>query len=71
VPALNDMLAREATKQGAEYVDTYAPTLGHDVCKPVGTKYVEGITPESPAAPVHPNALGQEAMAKAVLAKLG
>ncbi|WP_020554756.1 SGNH/GDSL hydrolase family protein [Embleya scabrispora] len=71
VPALNDMLAKEAAKQGAEYVDTYAGSAGHDVCRPAGTKWVEGIKPEAPAAPVHPNALGQEGMAKAVLAKLG
>jgi lysophospholipase L1-like esterase len=71
VPALNDMLARQAAEQGAEFVDTFTPTRGHDVCQPVGTKYVEGIKPESPAAPVHPNALGQEAISKAVLAKLG
>ncbi|MFI1378244.1 SGNH/GDSL hydrolase family protein [Embleya sp. NPDC020886] len=71
VPALNDMLGKEAAKQGAEYVDTYTGSTGHDVCRPVGTKWVEGIKPESPAAPVHPNALGQEALAKAVLAKLG
>nr|WP_202513116.1 SGNH/GDSL hydrolase family protein [Streptomyces sp. SID3343] len=71
VPALNGMLAKEAAEQGAEFVDTYTPTLGHDVCQPVGTKYIEGIKPESPGAPVHPNALGQEAMSKAVLAKLG
>ncbi|OPC80744.1 GDSL family lipase [Embleya scabrispora] len=71
VPALNDMIAKEAAKQGAEYVDTYTGSAGHDVCKPVGTKWVEGVKPESPAGPVHPNALGQEAMADAVLAKLG
>ncbi|WP_406281622.1 SGNH/GDSL hydrolase family protein [Embleya sp. NBC_00896] len=71
VPALNDMIAKEAAKQGAEYVDTYTGSAGHDVCKPVGTKWVEGIKPESPGAQVHPNALGQEAMSKAVLAKLG
>ncbi|MGC0420376.1 SGNH/GDSL hydrolase family protein [Embleya sp. AB8] len=71
VPALNEMIAKEAAKQGAEYVDTYTGSAGHDVCKPVGTKWIEGIKPESPGDRVHPNALGQEGMAKAVLAKLG
>ena len=61
----------EAAKQGAEYVDTYTGSAGHDVCRPVGTKWIEGIKPESPGAQVHPNALGQEGMSKAVLAKLG
>ena len=71
VPALNDMLAAQAAAGGAEYVDTYTPSAAHDVCKPVGTKWIEGIKPDSPAAAVHPNALGQEGMSKAVLAKLG
>lgn len=65
---LNDMLAAEAAIAGAEYVDTYTPTIGHDVCTAPGTKWVEGLTPTSPAAPLHPNALGMQAMAAAVVA---
>jgi len=71
VPTLNAMLAEQAKAGGAEYVDTYTPSAEHDVCKPVGTKWIEGIKPDSPAAAVHPNALGQEGMSKAVLAALG
>ena len=60
-----------AKRNHARYVDVYKPTIGHDVCQPVGTRWVEGLKPTSPAAPIHPNALGESAMAKAVLAALG
>lgn len=63
---LNAMLADEADRAGVEFVDTYTPTIGHDVCRPPGVKWVEGLVPTAPAAPVHPNGLGMTAMAAAV-----
>ncbi|MFF4974745.1 SGNH/GDSL hydrolase family protein [Streptomyces sp. NPDC001083] len=63
---LNAMLARQARRNGARYVDTYAPTVGHDLCRPVANRWIETFTPDSPAAPVHPNAAGESAMAGAV-----
>lgn len=68
---LNQMLADEAAVNGATYVDTYTPTIGHDVCQAIGTKWIEGLVPTSPAAPFHPNALGEAAMAKALEAAIG
>ncbi|MCO1655775.1 SGNH/GDSL hydrolase family protein [Pseudonocardia sp. S2-4] len=68
---LNDMLAEQATLAGVDYVDTYTPTIGHDICTPPGVKWVEGLAPTSPAAPVHPNALGMEAMSAAVVGAVG
>ena len=68
---LNAMLAGEADANGASYVDTYTPTIGHDVCRPVGVKWIEGLVPTSPAAPFHPNALGEAAMAKALESAIG
>lgn len=68
---LNAMLAGEADANGATYVDTYTPTIGHDVCRPAGVKWIEGLVPTSPAAPFHPNALGEAAMAKALEAAIG
>jgi lysophospholipase L1-like esterase len=65
------MLAEEAAANGARYVDTYTSTIGHDVCQAPGTKWIEGLVPLAPAAPFHPNALGEEAMARAVEAALG
>lgn len=67
---LNAMLAAQAASAGVTYVDTYTPTIGHDVCTLPGTKWIEGLVPTAPAAPVHPNALGEAAMAAAVVAAL-
>lgn len=68
---LNGMLAAEASAHGATYVDTYTPTIGHDVCQAPGTKWIEGLVPTAPAAPFHPNALGEAAMARALEAAIG
>jgi lysophospholipase L1-like esterase len=68
--ALNQMLARVAAANGATFVDTYTATVGHDVCQPPGTKFVEGLVPTSLAYPFHPNQLGQQAMANQLLAAL-
>jgi lysophospholipase L1-like esterase len=65
---LNAMLAGEAAANGATFVDTYSDSIGHDFCRRPGVKWVEGLVPTSPAAPVHPNALGEAAMAQQVLA---
>ncbi|MBW0115570.1 SGNH/GDSL hydrolase family protein [Pseudonocardia abyssalis] len=66
--ALNAMLAEEAAAAGVTFVDTYERFIGHDVCTLPGTKWIEGLVPTSPAAPVHPNALGMLSMAQDVLA---
>ena len=66
--SLNAMLADEAARAGAEFVDTYTPSIGHDACQPPGTKWVEGLVPTAPAAPVHPNALGMAQIGAVVAA---
>jgi lysophospholipase L1-like esterase len=55
---LNSMLAAQAAAAGATFVDTYTSSVGHDVCRLPGEKWVEGVVPTAPASPVHPNALG-------------
>ncbi|MEA2151659.1 MAG: hypothetical protein QOD69_3489, partial [Solirubrobacteraceae bacterium] len=67
----NAMLAEQAAANGAEYVDTYEDSTGHDACKPDGTRWFEGLVPMSLALPVHPNALGEASMARSVLRVLG
>jgi len=64
---LNAMLADEAAAAGATFVDTYASSVGHDVCRLPGSKWVEGLVPTAPASPVHPNALGMANSAEQVL----
>lgn len=63
---LNAMLRAQAVANGARYVDTYTPSIGHDLCQPTGTRWVEGLAPTSPAAPVHPNAAGLRATSTVV-----
>ncbi|MCX4911142.1 SGNH/GDSL hydrolase family protein [Streptomyces sp. NBC_00878] len=63
---LNAMLASQASANGAGYVDTYTPTIGHDMCKPAGERWIEPLVAPAPAASAHPNAQGQQAMATAV-----
>lgn len=64
--ALNTMLAQRARTGGAAYIDTYTPTIGHDMCRPAEDRWIENLAPETPAAPAHPNARGEAAMADAV-----
>ncbi|MBZ6475459.1 SGNH/GDSL hydrolase family protein [Streptomyces griseocarneus] len=65
---LNDKLAGVAAASGATYVDTTAATKGHDSCS--SSPWIEGLLPLKPALPLHPNADGERAMARAVLTAL-
>jgi lysophospholipase L1-like esterase len=67
---LNAVLAHAARVADTTFVDTYTPTIGHDFCQSWTVKDVEGLVPTSLAAPFHPNARGQAAIASLVLAAL-
>jgi lysophospholipase L1-like esterase len=69
--ATNTMLAAQAAANGAEFVDTYTESIGHDVCKLPPTRWFEGLVPTMPAYPIHPNVLGEASMARSVLRVLG
>jgi len=64
---LNAMIAAQAQANGAEFVDTYTSSIGHDMCKPTGTKWVEPVVPTENLSPAHPNAAGASNMAKQVI----
>jgi lysophospholipase L1-like esterase len=68
---LNAMLAAQAARNGATFVDTYASSIGHDVCRDLGTRWVEWLVLGSEAAPFHPNALAMLNDSGQVLAALG
>ena len=68
--ALNRMLRAQAGAHGAVFVNTYAPSIGHDACQPPVVRWVEPVVPADGAAPVHPNLRGMEASARAVLASM-
>ena len=67
---LNSMLRKRASAAGAGYVDTYTPSADHNACAAKDTRWIEPLVPESPAAPVHPNARGERGMADAVLSTI-
>ncbi|WP_031027874.1 SGNH/GDSL hydrolase family protein [Streptomyces albus] len=64
---LNSMLAERAAAGGAEYVDTYTGSVGHDLCKPQGTRWVEPLQAVDGSG-FHPNSAGDRAMSQALLA---
>jgi hypothetical protein len=63
---LNRMLSSQATASGDGYVDTYTPSTGRDACAAPSSRWIEPLIPAAPAAPVHPNAAGQQGIAAAV-----
>jgi lysophospholipase L1-like esterase len=68
---MNDMLATAATAQHVQLVDTFTPTIGHDVCQAPWVRDVEGVIPLSLNPPdlnfpMHPNGAGARAQAAAV-----
>jgi lysophospholipase L1-like esterase len=68
---LNQMLATEAAANSATYVNTYTDSIGHDACQSASNQWVEGLVPQTSAAPFHPNETGEQHMADQVLAALG
>ncbi len=70
---LNAMLKRVAkADKHTRLIDTYTPTIGHDMCQRPGKAYVEGLVPLSLANPTlvafpfHPNQFGADAQARIV-----
>lgn len=66
---LNSVLAQQAAVTGATFVDTYTPSMGHDACKPAGTRWIEP-TDTAAAAGFHPNAAHHRSTAAALTALL-
>ncbi|MFD2397419.1 SGNH/GDSL hydrolase family protein [Prauserella oleivorans] len=65
---LNEVLAQQATVHGADYADSAALSRGHGICAAQEERWVEGLRSTTGAAPLHPTARGERAMADAVLA---
>src|SRR3954454_18241158 len=65
---INAMIRGQADLNGAEYIDTYADSVGHDVCKLPPNRWFEGVVPTEPAYPLHPNGKGEASMARSVIA---
>jgi hypothetical protein len=67
---INAMIRTQAAANDADFVDTYADSGGHDVCKLPPNRWFEGLVPTEPAYPLHPNAKGEASMARSALAVL-
>ncbi len=68
---LNDAVRRAAAATGSTYVDLNAVSEGHDACEPIGVRWVEPVLQGTNPVIVHPNALGESAMAAQAMAVLG
>jgi lysophospholipase L1-like esterase len=68
---LNAMIAAQAAANGAELIDWYTASIGHDACKPPLVRWVEPLVPANAAAPVHPNLGGMIGASKLVVAAAG
>jgi hypothetical protein len=68
---LNDAVRRAAAATGSTYVDLNAVSDGHDACKPIGVRWVEPVLQGTNPVIVHPNALGESAMAAQTMTVLG
>ncbi|HWF16898.1 MAG TPA: SGNH/GDSL hydrolase family protein [Acidimicrobiales bacterium] len=72
---MNNMLGWMATLVHVQVVDTFTPTIGHDVCQAPTRRDVEGVIPLSLDPldvnfPLHPNGAGAAAQAAAVYAAI-
>ena len=68
---LNDAVRRAAEATGSTYVDMNTVSNGHDACQPIGVRWVEPVLQGTNPVIVHPNALGESAMAAQALSVLG
>jgi lysophospholipase L1-like esterase len=68
---LNSMLEQQAAAAHDAYVDTYSPSVGHDACSAASTRWIEPLLTDAHAAPLHPNALGEQGLATALEHALG
>ncbi|KQU56790.1 lipase [Rhodococcus sp. Leaf278] len=63
---LNDAIRQAAVDTDTTFVDMSVASEGHDACQPVGVRWVEPLLFANQFVPLHPNALGEAAIAAAV-----
>ena len=66
--ALNTVIRAAAANAGATYVDAAGPFSGHEAC--TAEPWMEGVNVTDIVASFHPNAAGQEQLARLVLDRL-
>lgn len=68
---LNNAVKRAAKATGSTYVNLNRASDGHDACQLPGTRWVEPVLAGTNPVVVHPNALGEEQMARRTMKVLG
>lgn len=68
---LNTAVEKAAAETGSRFIDMGPSSVGHDACQPIGRRWIEPFNGPINAAPVHPNILGEAAMAAQTLLQLG
>lgn len=63
---LNTALQEQAKTHDAGFADMSTASKGRDMCTAANRRWVEGPAPAVPAAPLHPNARGEEGMAEVI-----
>jgi lysophospholipase L1-like esterase len=68
---LNGVVRKAAAATGVRFIDMAPSSAGHDACQPPLQRWIEPAVGPVNAAPVHPNATGEAAMARQTLLQLG
>ncbi len=71
IDELDGRLKQVAAAQGVEFFDTRPLSVGHDICAAPDDRFIEGFAPSRPAAPLHPNGAGAEAVGSALAEYVG
>jgi lysophospholipase L1-like esterase len=71
VTELDGRLRQVADETNVDFFDTERLSAGHDMCAAPQDRYIEGFMPDSPAAPLHPNAMGAAAYGNALADYVG
>jgi len=58
---------QQAAANGATLVDAYTAGAGHVACQLPVIRWVDPAAPASPAAPLHPNLFGMQAMSELLI----
>jgi hypothetical protein len=67
---LNSAVQRAAAATGVTYVNMATVSQSHNACEPIGTRWVEPVIGGTNPVIVHPNSLGEYAMAQQVMKAL-
>jgi len=63
---MNSAIRKAAAETHTDVIDVAARSVGHDSCKPVGTRWIEPLIQDRQIIPVHPNALGNRMIAEEI-----